>query len=413
MLFLYRRHLPTCRHKPRGRRYWMCQCPIWVDGRINGRRIRASTGLTDWTEAQALLPKWMQEGRVSTQIPKIEIALGAPKTLEEAWHDFIERKLTAQRLSEATRYKYTHLQRQMQELAERHQVTRLEEFTLDMLEELQSARKDAPITCLKWLERLKAFFNFSFSRGWIDKNPAANLCSPKVPPKPTLPFTSEEMKRILSAIDEYPDKSGRTGQVNAERLRALVLLLRYSGLRIGDAVRCKIDQLQGANLFVSTQKTGQAVCCPLPTHVVSILNRVPRLSDDHFFWTRKSKLHTAVGTWQRSLRNLFILAGIENGHAHRFRDTFAVELLLTGTSIEEVAVLLGHSNIKVTQKHYNPWVLKRQKLLESNVQRSWRDDPILLAMGTRRVRREGSQKANLFIIGGKGLVPAGGIEPTA
>jgi hypothetical protein len=117
--------------------------------------------------------------------------------------------------------------------------------------------------------------------------------------------------------------------------------------------------------------------------------------------------------WQRSLRNLFALAGIENGHAHRFRDTFAVELLLTGTSIEEVAVLLGHSNIKVTQKHYNPWVLKRQKLLESNVERSWRDDPILLAMGTRRVRREGSEKPNLFIIGGKEVVPAGGIEPTA
>ena len=57
--------------------------------------------------------------------------------------------------------------------------------------------------------------------------------------------------------------------------------------------------------------------------------------------------------------------------------------------------------------HYNPWVLKRQKLLESNVQRSWRDDPLLLSMGTRRVRREDAPKANLFITGGKEVVPAG------
>ena len=120
-----------------------------------------------------------------------------------------------------------------------------------------------------------------------------------------------------------------------------------------------------------------------------------------------------MGTWQRSLRNLFTVAGIENGHAHRFRDTFAVELPLTGTSIEEVAVLLGHANIKVTQKHYNPWVLKRQKLLESNVQQSWEGDPILLSKGTRRVRREDDTRTNLFIIGGKDMVPAGGIEPTA
>jgi integrase/recombinase XerD len=182
------------------------------------------------------------------------------------------------------------------------------------------------------------------------------------------------------------------GQENADRLRAFVLLSRYSGLRIGDAVRCTIDQLQGSKLYVSTQKTGQPVCCPLPDHVVSILKRVRRLSDDHFFWTGKSKLHTAVGTWQRSLRNLFRLAGIENGHAHRFRDTFAVELLLTGTSIKEVAVLLGQSNIKVTQKHYNRWVLKRQKLLESNVRQSWRDDPILLAVGTQG----GSPKSELI-----------------
>jgi DDE family transposase/integrase-like protein len=108
-----------------------------------------------------------------------------------------------------------------------------------------------------------------------------------------------------------------------------------------------------------------------------------------------------------------ILLDVDSTDAHRFRDTFAVELLLTGTSIEEVAVLLGHSNIKVTQKHYNPWVLKRQKLLEANVEQSWRDHSILLSMGTQRVHRERSQKANLFIIGAKEVVPAGGIEPTA
>lgn len=36
------------------------------------------------------------------------------------------------------------------------------------------------------------------------------------------------------------------------------------------------------------------------------------------------------------------------------RDTFAVELLLKGTPIEEVAILLGHSSIRVTEKHYSP-----------------------------------------------------------
>ena len=42
----------------------------------------------------------------------------------------------------------------------------------------------------------------------------------------------------------------------------------------------------------------------------------------------------AIGRWQRRLRALFTLAGVEGGHAHRFRDTFAVELLLAGVLLE-------------------------------------------------------------------------------
>jgi integrase len=59
------------------------------------------------------------------------------------------------------------------------------------------------------------------------------------------------------------------------------------------------------------------------------------------------------------------------GHAHRFRDTFAVELLKAGVPMERVSVLLGHSSIKVTEKHYSPWVRARQEQLEADVRRTW------------------------------------------
>jgi len=59
------------------------------------------------------------------------------------------------------------------------------------------------------------------------------------------------------------------------------------------------------------------------------------------------------------------VAGIQNGHPHRFRDTFAVETLLAGTPLEQVAALLGHSSIKVTERHYAPWVKYRLQQLET------------------------------------------------
>jgi hypothetical protein len=36
---------------------------------------------------------------------------------------------------------------------------------------------------------------------------------------------------------------------------------------------------------------------------------------------------------------------VQGGHAHRFRDTFATELLLTGVPLERISILLGHHSI--------------------------------------------------------------------
>jgi integrase len=91
-----------------------------------------------------------------------------------------------------------------------------------------------------------------------------------------------------------------------------------------------------------------------------------------------STIHTVNGIWQRTLHSLLRAAGIKHGYAHRFRDTFSVELLLAGVPIEQVAVALGHSNINVTQEHYNPWVRDRQLQLEAGFQRAWNRDPIVL-----------------------------------
>jgi hypothetical protein len=58
-------------------------------------------------------------------------------------------------------------------------------------------------------------------------------------------------------------------------------------------------------------------------------------------------------------------------HAHMFRDTFAVELLNKGVPIDRVSLLLGHSSVKVTEKHYAPFVKERQQQLENYAKMAW------------------------------------------
>jgi len=70
---------------------------------------------------------------------------------------------------------------------------------------------------------------------------------------------------------------------------------------------------------------------------------------------------------------------VKDGHPHRFRDTLAVDLLLRGVPMDRVSILLGHSSVKITERHYTPWVSARQEQLESDLMRVWRDDPLAQA----------------------------------
>lgn len=54
-------------------------------------------------------------------------------------------------------------------------------------------------------------------------------------------------------------------------------------------------------------------------------------------------------------------------HSHQLRDTFAVEHLLNGTSMQDLSKMLGHNSIRVTEKYYSAWVPQRQAALEQKM----------------------------------------------
>ncbi|HZR01704.1 MAG TPA: site-specific integrase, partial [Burkholderiales bacterium] len=108
----------------------------------------------------------------------------------------------------------------------------------------------------------------------------------------------------------------------------------------------------------------------LPPVVVKALEELEGSNSKYFFWTGNGDPKSAVADAQRSFRTLFKLAKVE-GHPHMFRDTFAVELLKHGVSLETVSMLLGHASIKVTEKHYKPWVKTLQDKLEADAMKGW------------------------------------------
>ena len=297
-----------------------------------------------------------------------------PITLIIAAAEF-QADLSRRGLVAATTRKYELLFRQIQAFADSKGIRYLKQLDLVTLREFCATGTQGNNTALKKLERLRAFFRFAVESKWVHDNPATKIRNPKVKQTQTMPFSQEEVTNILAACDQYPDSYGRTGQWNGRRLRALVLLLRYSGLRIGDAVCLSRDRVVGNKLFLYTAKTGTPVCCPLPEFVITALDAFERKNEQYFFWSGTSEKDGAARDYMRYLASLFKLAGVP---------------------LERVSVLLGHSSVRITEKHYASWVLARQEQLEADVTRTWGKDKLALASakGTPRYTKKWRRLTN-------------------
>lgn len=59
-----------------------------------------------------------------------------------------------------------------------------------------------------------------------------------------------------------------------------------------------------------------------------------------------------------------------------------------GVAIEQVSVLLGHASVKITEKHYSPWVQARQAQAEAAIARALVADPLAMMMSAAPERAQ-------------------------
>jgi integrase/recombinase XerD len=127
----------------------------------------------------------------------------------------------------------------------------------------------------------------------VAQEPLEEVKPVQVSPDPTDYFTPTEFEKIVDATYAYADwRGGRNFQHRALRLRALVLLMRWSGLSILDAVTLE-RRLDGDRLLLYRHKTKVAVYVPLPPLVTSLLHTLPNSNPRYFFWSGNGDPNTA------------------------------------------------------------------------------------------------------------------------
>jgi integrase len=351
MLSLYRRHTPKCPHRSKGQDYIKCNCPVWCYGQgEDGNQIRESLKTRDW-------------GRAGRRAAKLE-SPDAPrfKPLAEAVTGFEQH---IQSLEPSTQRKYKNVLRHFGEYCKSAGLEDLGEVTVDRLDGYRSSRELARTTAQKELETLRQFFGYCRDRDWIKHNPARRIKSARnIKPTDVVPYTADEMARILSACDFV----GRA-PYERRRARAMVLLLYHTALRISDVATLAKDRVRDGQLYVRTLKTGGMVYLPVPAELQIALDALPtpRGAGDeprYFFWNGITSKRAVVGIAERTMAAVFKKSKVPDAGAHRFRHTLATRLLGIGASLEDVADILGNSPA-IVRKHYAKWSQQRQARISS------------------------------------------------
>jgi integrase/recombinase XerD len=352
--------------------YKKCNCPKHLRYTHNGKQRRQSAKTRSWKLAEERRRKLEAQFEAADPTKPITVTVEAKggTTIEQAIDLFVSDK-RSQGVSGEVLKKYERELDRLKEFMAKRSKFFPNEISVGDLTEFRAGWNvlyPSSTTRSKVQERLRGFLRYCLASNLITRIP---ILSPiQVTTPPTLPLDDDQYTKLLGVIpDEFSD-------TKATRVRALIRLMRYSGLAIRDAVTLERTELHHDKhkslyrIVTARQKTGTHVSVPIPHDVAEEVLSVMKLNESprYIFWNSGTGTErTVVTNWQHDVKQTFTAAGMPDGHSHQLRDTFAVSLLQKGVPMEEVSKLLGHTSIKTTEKHYAPWVTARQDRLDSLV----------------------------------------------
>jgi site-specific recombinase XerD len=187
------------------------------------------------------------------------------------------------------------------------------------------------------------------------KNPMGRVKLPKLP-KHILPaIPSDDVQTLLEAAKQTP---------TPERDVAIILMLVDSGLRAAEL--CGLTwgdiDLTSGRVFVRSGKgdkdrytfLGARARAALATYRATLPDTGPGAA----IFQRAGRRYAGGGLrydgLKRLLQRLGASAGVPGCHAHAFRRSFAVEMLRDGADLVRLAMLMGHADSRMLERHYLP-----------------------------------------------------------
>jgi integrase len=370
----YRRHADSCTEKQSEVR---CDCPIWCQGKIHGKYVRESLNTRSMATAELKINDRLNPPELGGPGGGLRVLPGGVVSLEQAEASFTKAN---EGKGAKTVSSYGRAVAHFRCYAEAHGITELRRIEPILMQQYFQEYENewkSPRTRIGRFTFLNVWFSYCKEMRWLQHSPLTKSLKKSLSPNGLshvrIAYTQQEVQRILAAIELLPEEKRDQG-------RALILLLLCTGCRISDAAWAQRAFVLPNNVYgyiaIKTRKR-----IPLaPELQQPVLDALAKLSASRVFFfqpDRDDNYREAIsalrqgkhfdkqlpeGMYDAALREATALvyavqklAGVKTG-CHRFRDTFAIELLTqTAWNIFTVSQMLGHSDVRITQKHYiNP-----------------------------------------------------------
>lgn len=204
----------------------------------------------------------------------------------------------------------------------------------------QDEHKCSSLTIDNMRRCFSSFYNWLEDEDYAIKNPVKKIKKIKSDKVIKKPFSHEELEMIKDACRNY-------------RELALIEFLYSTGIRVSELCGLDISDLdfnQREGIVFGKGSKERVIYFDVRSkvHLLRYLNtRVD--NNPALFVTKKYPFNRLEKSGVESIiREIGKRAGVEKCHPHRFRRTFATNLLDRGVPIEQVQILLGHNKIDTT-----------------------------------------------------------------
>lgn len=196
--------------------------------------------------------------------------------------------------------------------------------------------KDVSVNSIR--DILSSFFGWVHAEGIIEKNPCKGLNAIKCKKEIKHPFSKTEIEILKGAC-------------KCKRDMAMLEFLLTTGCRVSELVSINISDLDFIHNQVKVVGKGNKERILLFNDVCAMRLKEylkERTDNEPALFIGKGSSRLKTGSIRFILNNWSKASGVDNVHPHRFRRTFATSMADRGMSIQDVATLLGHTNVNTT-----------------------------------------------------------------